>query len=164
MTTPFRHGYTLRWGSATAISLLFALSLPPTALTEPAFRARLDLIQTGPPIADARCAAPTLLVNLEGSGNANRLGSVTATASHCVEDDPASIDFTGGQLLISSSRGQVFLEYSGTDVAGDLDGVFVVTGGSGRYAGASGSGTFSGTGSSVEERGSITLVGRVSTK
>jgi hypothetical protein len=40
-----------------------------------------------------------------------------------------------------------------------LDGVFVVTGGSGRYAGASGRGTFSGTGSSVEERGSITLVG-----
>ena len=164
MTTRFRHGYTLRWGSATATSLLFALTLPPTAQTEPAFRARLDLIQTGPPIADARCAAPTLLVNLEGSGNAARLGPVTAIGSHCVEDDPSSIDFIAGRLLISSSHGQVFMEYSGTDVAGDLDGVFVVTGGTGRYAAASGSGTFSGTASSVEERGSITLVGRVTTK
>jgi hypothetical protein len=159
MTTRFRHGYTLRWGSATVISLSFALTLPPSAQTEPAFRARLDLIQTGPPISDARCAAPTLLVNLEGSGNAARLGPVTAIASHCVEDDPSSIDFTGGQLLISSSHGQVFMDYSGTDVAGDLDGVFIVTVGTGRCAGTSGRGTFSGTGSSVEERGSITLVG-----
>jgi hypothetical protein len=106
MTTRFRHGYTLRWGSATVISLLFALTLPPTAQTEPAFRARLDLIQTGPPIPDARCAAPKLLVNLEGSGNANRLGRVTSIGSRCVEDDPSSIDFTGGQLLISSRTGR----------------------------------------------------------
>jgi hypothetical protein len=149
--------------TAAAIGLLL-LFAPPTssqAGSEKAFGARLRLMQTGPPEADPRCPAPTVLVSLVGSGVASRLGRVSAVASHCIEDDPASIPFTAGLLVMSNPRGDLFIEYSGTDTAGDLEGTFVITGGTGRYAGAAGGGTLSGRGSPEEERGSIRLEGTV---
>jgi hypothetical protein len=105
------------------------------------FRARVDLVQTGPPAADARCPAGTVLVSFTGSGNVTRAGRVSVEASHCIVDDPAVEPFTDGEMILSSTRGDLFIEYSGNDAAGDVTGTFVITGGTGDFAGASGGGT-----------------------
>jgi len=125
------------------------------------FRARLDLVQSGPPVADARCPAPTVLVSFTGTGSATRMGRVTAVGSHCIIDDPAETAFTNGMLVLSNGRGQLFINYSGNDNAGTLEGTFVITGGSGAFAGATGEGTLSGTAFADEERGFGILEGRI---
>jgi hypothetical protein len=109
------------------------------------FRARLNLVQAGDPVPDARCPAGTVLVSFTGSGNVTHSGRVSVEASHCIVDDPAVEPFTEGEMTLSSRRGDLFIEYSGNDAAGDVTGTFVITGGTGDFAGASGSGTLSGT-------------------
>ncbi len=154
----------LRTIASTSIALLIVLTLssPVEAGARKRFLALLEVVQTGPPVADARCPFPTVLVPLTGSGVASRLGRVSLEASHCIIDDPAEGDFNNGILVMSNRRGQLFIEYAGTDTAGDLDGNFVITSGSGEYAAAIGEGTLSGIGLSEEGRGFVTLVGTIS--
>jgi hypothetical protein len=109
------------------------------------FRARLNLIQAGDPVPDARCPSGTVLVSFTGSGNIARAGRASVVASHCIVDDPAVEPFTDGEMTLSSRRGDLFIEYRGNDAAGDITGTFDITGGTGMFAGASGSGTLSGT-------------------
>jgi len=146
------------------LAVLFSL-LPLSAFArQPAarrFQARLHLSQAGPPVPDPRCTPPTELVTLTGAGNATGMARVAAEGSHCIVDDPAEEDFTDGLLVLSGARGDLFLEYSGTDVAGVLDGTFVITGGTGAFAGATGEGTLKGMGSAADERGTIRLRGRI---
>jgi hypothetical protein len=148
-------------GTAILLLSLLASSLPVQSQGDKRFRARLDLVQSGPPVSDARCPAPTVLVSFTGSGSATRMGRVTAVGSHCIIDDPAETAFTNGELVLSSGRGQLFINYSGNDTAGSLDGTFIITGGSGAFAGATGEGTLSGTAFADEERGVGTLEGTI---
>ena len=158
-------GQQLPFRSIAAVSIVLLSLLAGSVLVQSQggrrFRAVLEGIQTGQPVADARCPSPTLLVSFTGSGNATRLGRVTVDASHCIIDDPAETAFTNGILVLSNARGQLFIQYSGTDTAGSLEGNFIITGGSGAYAGATGEGTLSGTASAEEERGSLMLDGRI---
>jgi hypothetical protein len=147
--------------TATLLFSLLALSSPVQSQGDRHFRARLDFVQSGPPVADARCAAPTVLVSFTGSGSATRMGRVTAVGSHCIIDDPAETAFTNGELVLSSGRGQLFITYSGTDTAGSLDGTFIITGGSGAFADATGEGTLSGNAFAGEERGFGILEGSI---
>ena len=89
------------------------------------------------------------------------MGRVAAVGSHCIIDDPAETAFTNGELVLSNTRGQLFITYSGNDTAGSLDGTFVITGGSGAFAGASGEGTLSGNAFADEERGFVILEGTI---
>jgi hypothetical protein len=89
------------------------------------------------------------------------MGPISVEGSHCIVDDPADPNFSDGLGVLSSARGEMSFEYSGTDVAGVLDGTFVITGGTDTFAGASGSGTLRGTASAEEERGSLRLRGRI---
>ncbi|HKO61403.1 MAG TPA: hypothetical protein VJV03_09605 [Pyrinomonadaceae bacterium] len=148
-------------GASIVLLSLLVWSAPAQSKGSKRFRAVFEAVQTGPPVASPRCAAPTLLVSFTGSGVATRLGRVTVDASHCIIDDPAETDFTNGMLVISNARGQLFATYSGTDTAGSLDGSFIITGGSGAYAGATGEGTLSGIAVAEEERGFVTLEGRI---
>jgi hypothetical protein len=125
------------------------------------FVARLNLELIGPPVSPSRCAPPLVLVELEGEGRVNRLGAVTAEASHCIVDDPADEGVSEGLLTITAGDGALELTYSGTDVDGDLSGVFIITGGSGELAGATGEGTFSGIAVPEENRGFVLLRGRL---
>jgi hypothetical protein len=157
------HQRSFRGIAGTAITLLslLASSLPVQSQEDKRFRARLDFVQSGPPVADPRCPASMVLVSFTGSGNATRMGRVTAVGSHCIIDDPAETGFTNGELVLSSGRGQVFIDYSGNDTAGSLDGTFVITGGSEAFAGATGEGTLSGTAFADEERGFGILEGTI---
>jgi len=130
-----------------AAAAVFVVLLGSQTQAEPDrhFRARIELIQTGPPAPDARCPAGTVLVSFTGIGNVTRAGRVSAEASHCIVDDPAVEPFTSGEMTLSSRRGDLFIEYEGSDAAGDLSGTFVITGGTGDFAGATGGGTLRGT-------------------
>jgi hypothetical protein len=152
-----------RWTVSALVAVVAAaLLLPADATAARRFRVRVDLAQTGGPVADpSRCAAPTEVVFLEGTGNGAGLGRVTVTASHCIIDDPADPNFGNGLMTISGGRGDIFLSYSGTDTGGVLEGTFTITGGTGAYAGATGGGTFSGLGSATEQRGSGVLEGTI---
>lgn len=162
---PLRHWLWICTATATvAVLLLLVLVTSRTsyAQSERSFHARLRLMQTGPPVPDpARCTGSEVLVSLAGGGNATRLGPVSASGSHCIQDDPASIPFTAGMLVISGRRGDVFIEYEGNDVDGMLNGTFRITGGSGDYEGAVGSGVLTGVGSAEEERGVVRFTGRI---
>jgi hypothetical protein len=148
-------------GTAIVLLSLLASSAPVQSQGDKHFRARIDLFQTGPPVADARCPPPTLLVSFTGSGSATRMGRVTAVGSHCIIDDPAETAFTNGELLLFNGRGELFINYSGNDTAGSLDGTFIITDGSGAYAGATGEGTLSGNAFADEERGFGILEGTI---
>jgi hypothetical protein len=128
------------------------------------FVAHLDGAQVGDPVSPSRCdsVGPDLvLITLEGTGRINRVGPVTVAATHCVIDDPAEPAIEAGQMTLTAEDGTLELVYSGTDDAGDLDGVFMIVGGTGAFAGATGEGTFSGV---IEpgNTGSIDLRGRIS--
>jgi hypothetical protein len=139
---------------AAVFVVTLCVSANPTA--DSPFRARFHLVQTGPPVADARCADGTVLVSFTGSGNISGAGRVSATASHCIVDDPAVEPFTDGEMTLSGRRGDLFIEYEGNDAAGELSGTFVITGGTEEYAGATGGGTLSGRAStSGEGRGTL---------
>jgi hypothetical protein len=126
------------------------------------FVANLELALVGGPTSPSRCAPPMVLVELEGTGRATRLGAVAAEASHCIIDDPADEGVSDGLLTLTDDGGSLELAYSGTDVAGDLSGVFLITGGTGEFAGATGEGTFSGIAVREEDRGFVLLRGRLS--
>ena len=135
--------------AASVFVVTLCVSASPTA--DSPFRARFHLVQAGPPAPDARCPDGTVLVSLTGSGNVNGAGRVSATASHCIVDDPAVEPFTDGEMTLSGRRGDLFIEYEGHDAAGELSGTFVITGGTEEYAGATGGGTLSGRGSTSGE-------------
>ena len=161
---PFRHWLPISTAIATAalvLLLAWITSSVSYAQSERSFHARLRLAQTGPPVPDPRCAGGEVLVSLTGGGSATRLGPVSASGSHCIQDDPASIPFTAGMLVISGRRGDLFIEYEGTDTGGVLNGTFRITGGNDDYEGASGGGVLTGTGSAEEERGVVRLTGRI---
>ena len=145
--------------SAIAFVCLLGATAPAEAQTTFRVNARLRGVQTADPRPDPRCAPPTVLVELSGEGTVSRLGRVTATASHCIIDDPAAPAFTDGEMTIVDDRGELFIEYSGTDVAGDLNGTWTVTGGTGDFVGASGGGTLTGTADPEGRRGVIRLDG-----
>lgn len=117
------------------------------------FRATFEATQLGEPEPSPRCPEGQVLVRIEGRGTATRIGRVTATMSHCIIDDPAEPDFTNGEMVLTSVRGDaIFIQYAGTDTpSGEgtsiIDGTFAIVGGSGAYVGATGGGTLSGTGS-----------------
>jgi len=161
----FRHWlwiYTAIATVATLLLLVHVTSRVSYAQSDRSFHANLRLIQTGPPVPDpARCAGSDVLVSLAGAGSATRLGPVSASGSHCIQDDPASIPFTAGMLVLSGRRGDLFIEYEGTDIGGTLNGTFRITGGTGDYVGAFGSGVLTGTASAEEERGVGRLTGRI---
>jgi hypothetical protein len=164
MNTEPKGGTPMRERALTRILLIVLAAMTAASSAEAAtrrFTALLDLSQTGPPEPSPRCAAPTVLLSLEGGGTASRIGRVTAAGSHCIVDDPADPNFTDGELTLTSADGELFLTYSGTDVAGDLEGTFTITGGTGAFAGASGEGTLSGTALPGEERGIVLLRGRL---
>lgn len=125
------------------------------------FVAHLDLALVGPPVSPSRCTAPLVLVELEGRGRAARLGRLTAEASHCIVDDPADEGVNDGLLTLVGAAGSLELAYSGTDVDGELRGVFLITGGTGALAGAAGEGTLSGVAVREEDRGFVLLRGRL---
>lgn len=145
------------------IFLLLALLAAPqsTQAATSRFSAVLHLSQTGEPEPSPRCAAPTVLLSLEGDGTVSRVGRVTAAGSHCIVDDPADPNFTGGELVLVAAGGSLLLSYSGTDTAGDLEGTFTITGGTGAFAGASGEGTLSGVALPDAESGIVMLRGRL---
>lgn len=117
------------------------------------FRATFEATQLGEPEPSPRCPAGQVLVRIEGRGTATRIGRVDVTMSHCIIDDPAEPDFTNGEMVLTSIRGDaIFIQYAGTDTpsgegTGTIEGTFTIVGGSGAYAGASGGGTLSGTSS-----------------
>src|SRR4030095_1020414 len=154
--------YTAMATVAVLLLLIHVNSRTSYAQPERSFHARLRLMQTGHPVPDpARCTGSDVLVSLAGGGSASRLGPVSASGSHCIQDDPASTPFTAGMLVISGRRGDVFIEYEGNDVDGILNGTFRLIAGSGDYEGAFGSGVLAGTGSPEEERGVVRLTGRI---
>lgn len=136
-------------------------SSQPQAQSDRHFRARADVVQTGSPVPDARCPAGTVLVSFTGSGNVTRAGRVSVEASHCIVDDPAVEPFTDGEMTLSGSRGDIFVEYEGNDAAGDLTGTFVITGGTEDFAGATGGGTLTGR-AGRDGRGRAILEGTIS--
>lgn len=143
-----------------AVLLSVTFLAPVQADTRP-FHARIDLTQVGDPAADPRCPAPMVLVTLTGSGSIPRLGRVSADASHCIIDDPADPNFTNGILVLENPRGSLFLEYSGLDEGGSLEGTFTIVGGTGVYAGATGGGTLTGIAEASTGRGSGRLEGTI---
>jgi hypothetical protein len=143
------------------VLLIVGFTLPVHAGRAARFRVRLDLVQTGPPTPSPRCPASTVLVSLTGSGTGTRLGPVSADASHCIVDDPSVPSFDEGTMRLSSRHGDIFIEYSGTDTDGVIEGTFTIVGGTGAYEGATGGGTLSGFASREEERGFGLLDGRI---
>ena len=140
------------------VLVLIGASLPLRA-GGAAFRVRFELVQTGPPAPDPRCVAPTVLVSFTGTGNGSRVGRVSAEASHCIVDDPSVQPFDHGMLRLVNARGEIFIEYEGTDTGGVLEGTFSIVGGTGAYAGVTGGGTLTGRASADEERGVGVLQG-----
>ena len=150
-----------RWILVTVAAVLVSFVITPFGLASASrFRARLDLLQVAKTPDEARCGAePRVRIDLTGEGRITRIGLVTANGSHCTTDDPSSIPFDGGILVVSASEGDIVIEYSGTDNAGNLDGTFTITGGTGVFTGATGGGTLSGAAEPGEERGRIVLDG-----
>ena len=147
----------------TTLVLLLAVLCSATvqAATTRRLLIRFEAGVAGEPVSDPRCAAPMVLVELEGSGRSNVLGAVVAEASHCIIDDPSDPGINDGLMTIIGEDGTIDLTYSGTDDAGDLSGVFIITGGTGAYAGATGEGTFSGIADSATNTGSVLMRGRI---
>ena len=112
-------------------------------------------------IAEQQAPAPMVLVTFTGSGSVPRVGRVSADASHCIIDDPADPDFTNGILVLDNPRGSLFIEYSGLDDGGSLNGTFTIVGGTGTFAGASGGGTLTGLADPGTRRGSGRLEGSI---
>ena len=150
-----------RWILVTVVAVLVGSDVTAVGLASAnRFRARLDLLQVAKTPDEARCGVePRVRIDLTGEGRITRIGRVTAEASHCTTDDPSSIPFDSGVLVMSASEGDIFIAYSGSDNAGDLEGTFTISGGTGVFAGATGGGTLSGAVVPGEERGRIVLDG-----
>jgi hypothetical protein len=140
---------------AAAVVVVMLFSAQTDAGPDGRFRARIDLIETGPLVPDARCAPGEVLVSFVGSGNITRAGRVSVEASHCIVDDPAVEPFTEGEMTLTGRDGNLFIEYEGNDAAGDLSGTFVITGGTGEFAGATGGGVLSGRADRGGGRGTL---------
>jgi len=151
--------------SNRVMSLLLLVAALGSAAVEarPASRLliRFEAGVVGEPVSDPRCAAPMVLVELEGSGRSNVLGAIDVEASHCIIDDPSDPGINDGVMTIMAEEGTLSLSYSGTDDGGDLSGVFIITGGTGAYAGATGEGTFTGIADSATNTGSVLMRGRI---
>jgi hypothetical protein len=138
---------------AAAVFLFLAVGSAALSAATFRFRATFEAAQLGEPEPSSRCPDGQVLVRIEGRGTASRIGRVSLTMSHCIIDDPAEPDFTNGEMVLTSVRGDaIFIQYAGTDTpAGEgtsvIDGTFAIVGGSGAYAGATGGGTLAGTGS-----------------
>jgi hypothetical protein len=146
--------------AAVAAVLIGLVTTPAGPAAASRFRARLDLVQVAKTPDEARCGAePRVRIDLTGEGRVTRIGRVTAEGSHCTIDDPSSVPFDGGILVVSAADGDINIDYSGTDNAGALDGIFTIVDGTGAYAGATGGGTLSGAAVPGEERGRIVLDG-----
>jgi hypothetical protein len=138
---------------SAAVFLFLAVGSAALSAATFRFRATFEATQLGEPEPSPRCPDGQVLVRIEGRGTATRIGRVSLTMSHCIIDDPAEPDFTNGEMVMTSVRGDaIFIQYAGTDTpsgegTGTIEGTFSIVGGSGAYVGATGGGTLSGTSS-----------------
>jgi hypothetical protein len=111
-----------------------------------------------------RC--PALTIQIQGTGTATHLGSLTTVQSHCVA--PPSFDFTNGEFTLTAANGdQLSGTYEGEFLLLDpplaaIDGEFTFTGGTGRFIGATGGGDASGIQNLATGDATVVLEGRIS--
>lgn len=103
--------------------------------------------------AGARCAAPLLLVSLEGGGTATHVGKYTIVNSHCLNLSTGAL--TNGTFIKTAANGdQIFGTYSGSTTIIQppapigifgVTGTLSFTGGTGRFAGVTGTASMNGS-------------------
>jgi hypothetical protein len=101
----------------------------------------------------ARCAAPLMLVSLEGGGTATHVGKYTIVNSHCLNLSTGAL--TNGTFIKTAANGdQIFGTYTGGSTIIQppapigifgVTGTIRFTGGTGRFAGVTGTSTMSGS-------------------
>ncbi len=98
------------------------------------------------PGTGTRC--PELIVNINGPGSLNTLGTFTTVQSHCLDASP---NFTQGLYTFSFAQGTFSGTYSAFAAGPPVNdlipfiGMFTIDGGTGAFLSASGSGTANGT-------------------
>jgi hypothetical protein len=128
------------------------------------FKGRFTATGTAADIPDDRC--PALTIQIQGTGTATHLGSLTTVQSHCVA--PPSFDFTDGLFTLTAANGdQLSGTYEGEFLPLDpplaaIDGEFTFTGGTGRFIGATGGGDASGVQNLATGDATVVLEGTIS--